>query len=119
MDSRNEYYKNFSAENILNTNFTKQVGRSLKSRRINSGLNVTQQNMAEIIGCTRTHISAIENGHCNVSLNEFLIYSLVLKCPMEELFPVSYEKIEKRYTDTLPKEELSEVHGELPKAFGE
>ena len=104
LEKRKIFYKKFCEEKIFTTKFTAHVGNRLKKIRLANGIKITQQDMADIIGCNRTHISAIENGHCMPSVSEFLAYSLVLKTSMDNIFPVDYDKIEKQYLQEFPSD---------------
>ena len=47
-----------------------KLGLRIKELRIKKGL--TQDNLAELVGCNTSHISNIENNHTKVSLNVLL-----------------------------------------------
>jgi len=62
------------------------LGRRIKELRASK--NYSQSHMAELTGLNRAHISAIENGHQNISLDSLIKIALCLDARLSELFEV-------------------------------
>jgi len=62
------------------------LGRRIKELR--SSKNYSQSHLAELTGLNRAHISAIENGHQNISLDSLIKLALCLDVRLSELFEV-------------------------------
>lgn len=66
-----------------------KLGIRIKEIRINKGL--TQDNLAEMVGCNTSHISNIENNHTKVSLNVLLSIANSLNTSIDYLLSNQYE----------------------------
>ena len=66
----------------------KELGLRIKQIRQESGL--TQERLAELVGCNTSHISNIENSHTKVSLNVLLAISNVLDTSIDYLLANQY-----------------------------
>lgn len=60
-----------------------KLGIRIKEMRQKAGL--TQDNLAEMVGCNTSHISNIENNHTKVSLNVLFALSNVLNTSIDFL----------------------------------
>lgn len=60
-----------------------QLGKKIKTVRCNSGL--TQENLAELVGCNTSHISNIENNYTKLSLNVLLAIANALNVSIDYL----------------------------------
>ena len=66
-----------------------RLGIKIKEIRQNRGL--TQDSLAELVGCNTSHISNIENDHTKVSLNVLLAIANVLDTSIDYLLSEQYE----------------------------
>ncbi|MGN0710716.1 MAG: helix-turn-helix domain-containing protein [Anaerovoracaceae bacterium] len=66
-----------------------KLGIKIKEVRQEKGL--TQENLAELVGCNTSHISNIENNHTKVSLNVLLAISNALNTSIDYLLSEQYE----------------------------
>lgn len=60
-----------------------QLGKKIKSVRCDRGL--TQENLAELVGCNTSHISNIENNYTKLSLNVLLAIANSLNVSIDYL----------------------------------
>jgi putative transcriptional regulator len=60
----------------------------IKLARVKNG-DLTQQDLADLVGCSRQTINSIEKGKFKPSIELVLKLSKVLKTPVEELFQLS------------------------------
>ena len=60
-----------------------KLGLQIKKIRLDRGL--TQENLAEMIGCFTSHISNIENNHTKLSLNVLLAIANALNTSIDYL----------------------------------
>ena len=65
-----------------------KLGTRIKETRQSRGL--TQENLAEIVGCNTSHISNIENDHTKVSLNVLLAIANSLGTSIDLLLSDQY-----------------------------
>lgn len=63
---------------------SKTVGKRIKMMRINK--NLQQIAVANKIGISQAHLSNIESGRCNVTLENLIKLHEVLDCPMRDFF---------------------------------
>lgn len=61
----------------------KKLGVKIKEVRLNRGL--TQDNLAEMVGCNTSHISNIENNYTKLSLNVLLAIANALNTSVDYL----------------------------------
>lgn len=61
------------------------VGNNLKLARVKNG-DLTQDQLASLVGCSRQTINSIEKGKFKPSIELVLKLSAVLKTPADELF---------------------------------
>lgn len=87
----------------------KTVGKRIKMMRINKSLQ--QNTVAEKIGISQAHLSNIESGRCNVTLENLIKLHEVLDCPMRDFF------IELDAVYDKPKEESYFSLGDLAMAL--
>ena len=66
-----------------------QLGYNIKKLRQTTGL--TQDNLAELIGCNTSHISNIENNYTKLSLNALLAIANSLDTSVDFLLSSQYE----------------------------
>lgn len=66
----------------------KKLGLKIKDVRIHQGL--TQELLAEIVGCNTSHISNIENAHTRVGLNVLLAIANALHTTIDYLLSDQY-----------------------------
>lgn len=66
-----------------------KLGLKIKDMRISRAL--TQDNLAEMVGCNTSHISNIENNHTKVSLNVLLSIANSLHTSIDYLLSNQYE----------------------------
>ena len=66
-----------------------QLGYNIKKLRQTKGL--TQDNLAELIGCKTSHISNIENNYTKLSLNALLAIANSLDTSVDFLLSSQYE----------------------------
>lgn len=66
-----------------------QLGAKIKKLRQAKGL--TQDNLAELIGCNTSHISNIENNYTKLSLNALLAIANSLNTSVDYLLSNQYE----------------------------
>ena len=66
-----------------------KLGLRIKELRIKKGL--TQDNLAELVGCNTSHISNIENNHTKVSLNVLLSIVNTLNTSIDYLLANQYD----------------------------
>ena len=66
-----------------------QLGYNIKKLRQTKGL--TQDNLAELIGCNTSHISNIENNYTKLSLNALLAIANSLDTSVDFLLSSQYE----------------------------
>lgn len=66
-----------------------KLGLKIKEIRIRRGL--TQDTLAEIVGCNTSHISNIENNHTKASLNVLLAIANALDTSIDYLLSNQYE----------------------------
>lgn len=67
----------------------KKLGLRIKTIRQNKKL--TQDNLAEMVGCNTSHISNVENNHTKVSLNVLLAIANALNTSIDYLLSEQYE----------------------------
>ncbi len=60
-----------------------ELGKKIKNLRIEKGL--TQENLAEYVGCNTSHISNIENSYTKLSLNVLLAVANALNVSVDYL----------------------------------
>lgn len=77
-----------------------KLGLRIKEIRKQKGL--TQEQLAEIVGCNTSHISNIENNHTKVSLNVLLTIANALDTTIDYLIGNQYND----YSSVLDKEAL-------------
>lgn len=65
-----------------------KLGMRMKEMRQRRGL--TQDNLAEMVGCNTSHISNIENNHTKVSLNVLLAIANALQTSIDFLLAAQY-----------------------------
>ena len=63
---------------------SKKLGNNLKA--IRTGKNITQSDLAELIGVDKSFVSNIENGKNNPTLSTITSLAKALKVPVDELF---------------------------------
>ena len=68
---------------------TLQNALKIKEIRINRG--ITQEKLAELVGCNTSHISNIENNHTKVSLNVLLSIANALNTSIDYLLSSQYQ----------------------------
>lgn len=66
-----------------------KLGLKIKEIRVNRG--ITQDKLAEIVGCNTSHISNIENNHTKVSLNILLSIANALNTSIDYLLSSQYQ----------------------------
>lgn len=66
-----------------------KLGLKIKELRQSKGL--TQDTLAEMVGCNTSHVSNIENNHTKVSLNVLLSISNALHTSIDYLLSNQYE----------------------------
>ncbi len=66
-----------------------KLGLRIKELRIKKVL--TQDNLAELVGCNTSHISNIENNHTKVSLNVLLSIANTLNTSIDYLLANQYD----------------------------
>lgn len=66
-----------------------KLGLKIKSVRLS--LNLTQDNLAEMVGVATSHISNTENAHTKVSLNVLLAIANALNCSVDYLLSDQYK----------------------------
>lgn len=66
-----------------------KLGLRIKELRIKKGL--TQDNLAELVGCNTSHTSNIENNHTKVSLNVLLSIANTLNTSIDYLLANQYD----------------------------
>lgn len=66
-----------------------KLGLKIKEIRVNRG--ITQDKLAEIVGCNTSHISNIENNHTKVSLNVLLSIANALNTSIDYLLSSQYQ----------------------------
>ncbi len=66
-----------------------KLGLKIKEIRINRG--ITQEKLAELVGCNTSHISNIENNHTKVSLNVLLCIANALNTSIDYLLSSQYQ----------------------------
>lgn len=64
---------------------TDEIGPKVAAARKRMGL--TQQDVAERMGCSHALIAMIENGHANIALKKVRRFSRLLGVRVEELVP--------------------------------
>lgn len=62
-----------------------------KIKEIRQGRGLTQDSLAELVGCNTSHISNIENNHTKVSLNVLLAIANALDTSIDYLLSEQYE----------------------------
>ena len=62
------------------------AGLGLKIKEIRQSRGMTQDRLAELVGCNTSHISNIENNHTKVSLNVLLAIANVLDYLLSEQY---------------------------------
>ena len=67
------------------------AGLGLKIKEIRQSRGMTQDRLAELVGCNTSHISNIENNHTKVSLNVLLAIANVLDTSIDYLLSEQYE----------------------------
>lgn len=68
-----------------------KLGNRIKEVRKNKG--ITQESLAEMVGCFTSHISNIENFHTKVSLNLLFAIATALNTSIDALLSDQYENI--------------------------
>lgn len=76
---------------------SKSVGRRIKMMRMNK--NLQQIAVANKIGISQAHLSNIESGRCNVTLENLIKLHETLECPMREFFTDIDAEYDKPSTD--------------------
>ncbi|BCJ92580.1 hypothetical protein acsn021_01490 [Anaerocolumna cellulosilytica] len=66
----------------------KKLGHRIKEVRLSK--NLTQENIADYVGCNISHISNIENNHTKVSLNILLAIANALNTSIDYLLSEQY-----------------------------
>ncbi len=64
-------------------NYNLQIRNRIRENRKRLGL--SQEQLAEIIDCSREHIARIENGKINVGLKNFIKLAQVFQITLDEL----------------------------------
>ena len=92
----------------------KKLGARIKNLRQDAGL--TQDNLAEMVGCNTSHISNIENSHTKVSLNVLLTIANSLNTSIDFLLSDQYSNESSaldneilRLVSTLPPDKKNQV----------
>lgn len=67
------------------------AGLGLKIKEIRQSRGMTQDRLAELVGCNTSHISNIENNHTKVPLNVLLAIANVLDTSIDYLLSEQYE----------------------------
>ena len=67
------------------------AGLGIKIKEIRQNRGLTQDSVAEIVGCNTSHISNIENNHTKVSLNVLLAIANALDTSIDYLLSEQYE----------------------------
>jgi transcriptional regulator with XRE-family HTH domain len=67
----------------------KKLGLRIKEVRLSK--NLTQENIADYVGCNISHISNIENNHTKVSLNILLAIANALNTSIDYLLSEQYD----------------------------
>lgn len=67
------------------------MGLGIKIKEIRQGRGLTQDSLAELVGCNTSHISNIENNHTKVSLNVLLAIANALDTSIDYLLSEQYE----------------------------
>lgn len=62
----------------------------MKIKQVRQSQNLTQDNLAEMVGCNTSHISNIENSHTKVSLNVLLTIANCLNTSIDYLLSNQY-----------------------------
>ncbi|BCJ92581.1 hypothetical protein acsn021_01500 [Anaerocolumna cellulosilytica] len=78
--------KNDNNKHIINY---EKLGFRIKKARLNK--NLTQENIADYVGCNVSHISNIENNHTKVSLNVLLAIANALNTSIDYLLYEQYD----------------------------
>ena len=76
-------------DNIKNSINYEKLGLRIKEARLNK--NLTQENIADYVGCNVSHISNIENNHTKVSLNALLAIANALNTSIDSLLSEQYD----------------------------
>lgn len=63
----------------------------IKIKEFRQGRGLTQDSLAELVGCNTSHISNIENNHTKVSLNVLLAIANALDTSIDYLLSEQYE----------------------------
>ncbi len=80
-------YKRRKAESMYKTEIKEikyKFARNLA--KIRKSKNLTQENLAELIGVYREHIAKVETGKRNLSFDKIILTSIVLKIELKDLF---------------------------------
>lgn len=64
-------------------NYSLQIRNRIRENRRRLGL--SQEQLAEIIDCSREHIARIENGKINIGLENFIKLAQVFQTTLDEL----------------------------------
>ena len=82
---KKDYYTKQYMEQIDSETFLKSIGDNMKHyRRIRRPF-ITEEDMADIIGCARQHISNLESGKVTANIKELTAYSCVLGISIYDL----------------------------------
>lgn len=71
---------------VDNGSLSARVILAARIRRLRTALGMTQAELSEATGITRSHISAIENGRCNIRLDSVDKIARALGVPIQRLF---------------------------------
>ena len=63
----------------------------LKIKQVRQSMNLTQDSLAEMVGCNTSHISNIENNHTRVSLNVLFTIANSLDTSIDYLLSNQYQ----------------------------
>lgn len=64
-------------------NYSLQIRNRIRENR--KRLGISQEQLAEIIDCSREHIARIENGKINIGLENFIKLAQVFQVTLDEL----------------------------------
>lgn len=67
------------------------AGLGIKIKEVCQNRGLTQDSLAELVGCNTSHISNIENNHTKVSLNVLLAIANALDTSIDYLLSEQYE----------------------------
>lgn len=81
----------------MNQDMNKRIGLIIRSKRKEAG--ITQADLGELIGISRTSIVNIESGNQSLTIENLYLIAEKLKCPVHGLIP----NVKPRFRLTLKK----------------